>query len=876
MRVLLWLISSIVPQSDRVRWREEWRAELQHANRRMILGALPDAWTMRRLASASRLTAADRRRRHPFHALDQDVRFALRGFDKGKGFSLALVGSLAIGIGATTAAFALVNATFLRPIAEIRAEEELVRATIGWGARGAYTSTTWDDYEVLRDGISAIADLSISHPARFAVTPQAGGEPRRLDGQVVSASYFDVLGVRPAFGRFFAPEEDAAPWAHPAVVISHRYWERQLGGDQAVLGRALNVNGTDLPIIGVAPRGFEIRNAPQLWITFALSDLTFRGIDGQPIHARHAAPFHSDFVGRLKAGATIDHARAQAAGLASPLARMRDRGIRQLVVRVDSLRIDEPAVIGLQALALMIIPSIVLAIACVNAANLLVARATTQSADWLTRLALGASRWRLIRQVLVESVLLALAGSLLGLLIASWTTTFFERTMSREVVIDARVMLFALLAAIATAFTFGLGPALSVSRTAIARAPEAGRFLRGPFGSRTRSALVVVQATLCLGLLATSALFTRAIQEMWDDGLPEPSQFLTTSFDLDQLRYTPQQAEAFYADLLRRVQELPAVTAATVTNRSVPEVLGGSVSSGGVEVSLPGEAGRVQAVVSTHATADFFEAMGLDFVEGRTFVPDEHRRPPRVVVVNQKFVERAFGENPLGRVVTLTTGSETGERTSVDAMVVGVIANPPGRAVFAELPNVFFPAPLGPRPALDLAVRFQGDASGVAAAIRTVVSAMEPRLPLDQILTGEELRRLRNIWQYRVTQIVSLLGILSLGLAAAGLYGVVSYMVTLRQKEIGIRMALGAASASVLRLVLRQSIVPVMLGCALGALGAGIIAKVTRAQLYGVSPLDPLAFGGATLLLLVVMIVASLAPARRASRVNPVDVLRAE
>jgi predicted permease len=670
MRLLLWLIASIVPRSDRARWREEWRAELQHGNRRMILGALPDAWTLRRLASGSRLTGADRRR-HPFHAIDQDVRFALRGFGKGKGFSLALVGSLAIGIGATTAAFALVNATFFRPIAQIHAEEELVRATIGWGARGAYTSTTWDDYEVLRDGISAIADLSISHPARFAVAPQAGGEPRRLQGQVVSSNYFDVLGVRPALGRFFAPEEDAAPWAHPAVVISHRYWERHLAGDQAVLGRALNVNGTDLPVIGVAPRGFEVGNAPQVWITFALSDLTFRDSAGQPIHARYAAPFHSNFIGRLKAGATIDQARAQAAGLASPLARMRDRGSRQLVVRVDSMRIDEPAVIGLQALALMIIPAVVLAIACVNAANLLLARATTQSADWLTRLALGASRWRLIRQVLVESMLLALAGSLLGLLIASWATAFFERTSSLEVVIDARVMLFALLAAIATAFTFGLGPALTVSRTAIARAPEAGRFLRGPFGSRTRSALVVLQAALCLGLLATSALFTRAIQEMWDDGLPEPSQFLATSFDLDQLRYTPPQAEAFYADLLRRVEELPAIHAAALTDRSIPGMLAGGVTSSGTNVSIPGQT-EMKGAVSTYASAEFFDAMGLEITQGRTFSSDEHRGLPTVVVVNEDFVKRAFGENPLGRTVTLVTG-EDDKRIAVDAMVIGVI-----------------------------------------------------------------------------------------------------------------------------------------------------------------------------------------------------------
>ena len=554
---------------------------------------------------------------------------------------------------------------------------------------------------------------------------------------------------------------------------------------------------------------------------------------------------------------------------------MRDHGVPQVRVRVDPLRIDEPAVIGLQALALMIIPIVVLAIACVNAANLLLARATTQSADWLTRLALGATRWRLIRQVLVESAMLALTGGALGLLVARWSTGFVQKVTFSDVVIDGKVMLFALLSALATALIFGLGPALSVTRSAVARAPEAGRFLRGPFGSRTRSALVVLQAALCLGLLATSALFTRALQELWDDGLPNPSQFLAASFDLDLLRYTPQQADAFYANLLRRVQELPSVRAAALTDRRVAEMLTGAVTNWGMEVSVPGQPNRVRGVMSTYVTGDFFTTMDLDVVEGRTFVRDEHRSPPRVVVVNQEFVKRAFGDNPLGRVVTLTNVSETGERTSVDAMVVGVIA-PTGRTLFSSLPDVFYPAPPGPRPTRDLAVRFEGDAKGVAAAIRTVVSSIEPRLPVDQVATGEELRRRRNSRQYALTQVVSLLGVLSLALAAAGLYGVVSYMVTMRRKEIGIRMALGAAGGSVLRLVIRQSIVPVLAGCVLGAVGAGIIAKVTRSQLYGVSPMDPIAFGGAMLMLLAVMVVASLAPARRASRVDPVEVLRTE
>lgn len=872
MRILLNLIALLVPRSERPRWREEWLAELEFGGWRMLTGALPDAWTMR---AVGREKDPQPPRSKPFHAIDQDVRYGLRRLATGRSFTAAVIGSLAVGIGATTAAFALVNATFFRPLPQVHAEDELVRATIGWGARSAWMPTTWNDYEILRDGIPALEQLSISRLSRFAVAPKAGGEARRVDGLVVSANYFGVLGVQPALGRFFAPDEDAARWVQPAVVVSYRYWERELGADPAALQQTLHVNGSELPIIGVAPRGFDYGNAPQVWITFALSDLVFRDAGGRPIQARDAAPFNSEFIGRLRRDATVEQAAAQAAGLAPGLQTMRDRDVR-LVVRVDSLRMDEPDVIGLQALALMIIPIIVLAIACVNAANLLLARATTQSADWLTRLALGATRWRLVRQVLVESVLLGLAGGALGLLIASWSVGLVQNVMIRDVVIDGPVMIFALLAAVATALVFGLGPALSVTRAAVSRAPEAGRFLRGPFGSRTRSALVVAQAALCLGLLATSALFSRALQELWDEGLPHPSQFLYSSFDLDMLRYTPQQADAFYRDLLDRVSELPTVSAASLTDRGVPGMLGGWVSDRGAQASVPGQSEPVSGALSTYATGAFFETMGLTIAEGRTFAADEHQGPPRVVVVNQEFVTRAFGQDPLGRVVTLTTVSDKGERTSVDAMVVGVVAPAPGRPIFTRLPNVFFPAPLVSRRAQDLTVRFEGDAKGTAAAIRTIVSALEPRLPVEGIATGEELRRLRNHGEFVLTRAVSILGILSLALAAAGLYGVVSCMVTQRQKEIGIRMALGAASASVLRLVIRQSLIPVLAGCVLGALGAAIIAKVTRAQLYGVSPLDPVAFGGATVLLLAVMVMASLAPARRASRVDPVEVLRRE
>jgi predicted permease len=873
-RLLLRLISRIAPVAVRERWLEEWRAEVRHGGWRMVPGAIPDALTLRRLPGNAPTPRAP-----IFHALDQDLRYALRSFASGRSFTLAVVGSLAIGIAATTAAFAMVNAVLFRSFPAITGQEDLVRVTIGPRQR-VWFSTSWQDAEVLRQGIAALDGFSIAHSSTFAVAPGGGQEPRVVDGLVVSGNYFDVLGVRPALGRFFTPADDGAPWQQPAVVVSYRYWQRHMSGDTEVLQRTINVNGTGLPIIGVAPEGFGgvfTAGDAQVWVTFALSDLVFRDAEGRPIHARAAKPFHTTLIGRLKPGATIEQAQAQATALAAPLYEANKRGERELFVRVEPLRIADPSTYWLRAVALMVVPMIVLAIACVNAANLLLARATRRSQDWLVRLALGASRWRLVRQMLVESLLLAFGGAAVGLGFSFWTTRYVQQFVAaRDIVIDVNVVLFVVAAAVATALVFGLGPALSVTRAAVAQTPEAGRFLRGPFGSRTRAALVVLQAALCLGLLATGAQFTKTLQTLADEGLPEPGQFLVVSVDVDKLRYDRARTEAFYADLLARVEQLPSVTSAALTGRSAASMLRGLVSNWGLQVSIGGQPeGEWDRSLVTYATGGFFDAMGLQISKGRTFTAAERRGPPRTVIVNEPFAKR-FGEDALGRVVHLSTEAAEGADTGVDAMIVGVVAAAPGRPLFDRLPNVFYPAPLVPEPARDVVVRFDGDAQGIAAAVRTIVSGMDARLPLSRVATGEELRRLRNTYEHTLVQAVSILGILSLVLAAAGLYGVVSYMVTMRQKEIGIRMALGAQGTSVLRMVVRQTLMPVLVGCVLGAAGAVIAGSLVRSRLYGVSPMDPIAFSGAALLLILTMILATLAPARRAARVDPIQVLRTE
>ena len=552
--LLLCLISWLVPVAVRARWCEEWRAELRHGGWRMLPGALPDALAMRKIGRE------DRHRMHGkraglWHALDQDVRYAVRSTVNAPGFTLAVVGSLAIGIGATTAAFTLVNAALFRPYPKIHAQEELVTVKIAPRQR-VWFATSWNDYEVLRDGIPALANISIAHDTTFAVAPSGGQEPQQARGLVVSGNYFDVLGVHAARGRFFRPEEDGTPWQQPALVISYRYWQHHMAGDPGVLKRTLTVNGTALPVIGVAPDGFGgvfASGEPQLWITFALSDMVFRDSAGRPVHARGAGAFYTTLVGRLRPGATIEQASAQG-GRACRRALRSERPRREATLRSGRT----PAGRGARTyvpfvVALMSVPLIVLAIACVNAANLLLARATRRSQDWLVRLSLGATRWRLVRQMLVESLLLAFASAAIGLIFAYWGASFIQRIApTRDVLIDANVALFVVAAAVGTALLFGLGPALSVARAAITRAPAAGRSPRGAFGSRTRAALVVMQAALCLGLLATGAQFMRTLWATWDEGLPEATQFLVVPVDVGKLRYDRARAEAFYSDLLTR------------------------------------------------------------------------------------------------------------------------------------------------------------------------------------------------------------------------------------------------------------------------------------------------------------------------------------
>ena len=285
--LLLSLISWLVPVAIRARWCEEWRAELRHGGWRMLPGALPDALALRRIDRENRHRMRGKRA-GLWHAVDQDVRYAVRSSVSAPGFTLAVVGSLAIGIGATTAAFTSVNAVLFRPFPKIHGQEKLVTVRIAPWKR-VWFPTSWNDYEVLRDGMPALAELSIAHDTTFAVARSGAQEPQQALGLVVSGNYFDVLGVRPARGRFFRPEEDGTPRQQPALVISHRYWQRQMAGDSAVLQRTLIVNGTDLPIIGVAPEGFGgvlASGDPQLWITFALSDLVFRDATGRPVHAR--------------------------------------------------------------------------------------------------------------------------------------------------------------------------------------------------------------------------------------------------------------------------------------------------------------------------------------------------------------------------------------------------------------------------------------------------------------------------------------------------------------------------------------------------------------------------------------------------------------
>jgi predicted permease len=890
LRVSAWILGAlarVAPAHARGRWREEWLAEMAHAassfaRRRlgsvrlvlMALGALRDVVAIRR---AGRLRIRGPRP-GALHGLGSDLRDAWRSISHAPGFALGVVGSLSLGLAAVTAGFSVVNTALLRPPDGVVRHTEVVEVRVRRMIAGSVfqTASTYDTYPAFRGSIPSLLDVAAYRSADMVIG--LPGEADSVPAALVSGNYFDLLGVRPALGRLIDASDDERPGAHPVAVIAYETWLRHYGADPDVIGRTVKVNGRPLEIVGVAGRGFtgtrveiEKDSAAYVWVPFAVGDLVTKDADGVPVHPARLTNFHVELIGRLRPGATPAAAQAEAAVVA---ARLDPPGVEERARRrVTVAGLGERPGSLTDVLGFMAVPLIVLALACLNAANLLTSRASRRIRDMALRLSLGATAWRITRQLLVESLLLAVAAALAGFGITWLAVRLIETTVPILLHVDWRVLLLAIATAVVTAVGFGLAPALA----AAARAGDLVQRISRRRGSFGRSLLIGAQAALSLSLLATGWQFASAVRVAAErDGLTAADRLIVGSLNVSRLPWSPTEVDAYYASVQERVTRLPGVVDVSLTCAcDVWGMWGSSTGGGGGFARLwpPGQPlEKPEGVLAMYAGGNIFDAMELPLVAGRTFREGDHEGPLRVVMVNQPFAEQYLPGNPIGQQVRIGPARDSFD-TSQLATVVGVVGTPPVRRADSNA-MLFHPVPIDTLSQRILFVRVDRPADGLVALVRSTVRDVHADVPRPQVYTAEQARWARREFEQILAGAVSALGALALLLAAVGLYGVVAFTVTQRRQEIGVRMALGADSGKVVRMLVRQAIRPALAGALVGAAGAAAMGTVVRSQMFRAVPIDIMSFAGATTLLMGVLLVAALIPARRAASIDPMTTLR--
>jgi putative ABC transport system permease protein len=816
------------------------------------------------------------RRKNMIADLWQDLRYGARMLLKQPGFTLIAMLTLALGIGANTAIFSVVNAVLLRPLPFREAGQLMMLGTVDTRESDGLSSVSYPNFVDWRAQSGSFERLAAFRVRSFTLT--GSGEPARLNGVIASAELFALLGVSPSLGRSFRAEEDNA--GASVVILSHGLWRRRFNSDPRVIGRNITLNDRSLPVVGVAPAGFQfpIEAEPaDLWTTIA-HDAT----GDTPMTAQRGLGYLS-VIGRLKPGVSGAQAQAEMDGIARRLERQypddnAHQGAR-LVPAYEQLVGDvrRPLLIIFGAVGC------VLLIACANVANLLMARATARRREIALRAALGASRGRVIRQLLTESVLLALAGSLCGWLLA-WGCMESLLSLSPEniprlqdVRLDGRVFGFTLLVSLLTGVIFGLAPALQAAKTELTETlKEGGRSGEGARGARLRSALMISEVAIALVLMAGAGLllnsFWRLLQV--NPGF-DPRQTLTFRLNLPDSKYSDPQAVAFFERLQARLQNLPGVRSASVTF-GLPfskSRIGTPLDIEGLPVA-PSDRPQIEC---QSVLPDYFRTLGIRLIKGRDFNARDDLKARRVAIINETLARRFFpNEDPIGKRIRPEISTEQGDASIRE--IIGVVSDVRYRSLTADVPlEVYMPYTQLPiSTGMWIALRTDADPRSLIGAARAEVQALDKELPvfevktLDQYFSGAVGRPRFNALLLLLFAGVALL------LTAVGLYGVISYSVTQRTREIGIRMALGAQTHDMLRLVVKQGMTLTLIGVGAGLGGALALTRLLKTLLFGVSAADPLTFSIIVLLLTVVAFVACWLPARRATKVDPMVALRSE
>jgi predicted permease len=728
----------------------------------------------------------------------------------------------------------------------------------------------------------------LSAVAPFPVGLGAGGATDRESAFLVSGNYFRMLGVGAALGRLFAENEGVAIDDAPVAVLSHGLWRRGFGADPDVIGRAVTINDKPFTIIGVAPREFTGTTrgqTPDLYVPITMfGQLTAeRPGNEHPLSTRYFT--WTQIIGRLKDG--VSHAQAESSmqALARRVAEVEPANTATNLAVLPGARgfTEETREARLPLYLLLATSGLVLLIACANLANLQLARASTRTRDFAVRLALGATRFRLMRELLLESLALALLGGGLGLSFAHWVTRALESfrpadsSFALSAGLDWRVLGFALAATTLTGLLFGLAPAWRSSRPDLAPELRGGGSATAARAGRVnlRAALVALQVAISLVVLTGAGLCSRSLWnlEKLDLGF-EPSKLTLASFDLELNNYSDARAENFYDRLLERVRGLPGVEAASLAAATPLDGNRRGMSIDRIEGYEPKPDDRPSADINM-VSPDFFRAFGVPMAAGREFTDADSTVSPKAVVVNEALAQRFWrGQNPLGKHLYQRGPSGAGEEAWE---VVGVAKSVTSRRLQDRpRPMMFRPVAQWPQKALTLAVRSGVDPAATTALLRDLVKSIDPKVPMFRMRTMDQQIEGSLAMQRMASALLGGFGVLALLLAALGLYGVLAFTVSRRTREIGVRLALGAQTGAVVGLVLRQGFVLILAGLIAGLAGAAGLTRLLRGLLFGVTPLDPVTFVAAVALLAVVGLAACWLPARRASKVDPLVALRCE
>jgi predicted permease len=815
--------------------------------------------------------------------LIQDIKYGLRMLLKSPGLTAVAALSLGLGIGANTTIYSLINTLFLKPLPIEDGQRVVAVFTTDEKNKSQFevSQTSYPNFKDYRERNQVFSEMAAHQFVGLNVT--GAGEPEQTAGQMVDANYFTLLGVQARLGRVFQPEEGKVEGAAPVAVLSHGYWTRRFGADANVVGRSIGLNGHPFTIVGVLPAGFGglvAFGGPDLFVPMSMHKELLTGFMAENYEDRRALTW--DIVARLKPGVTEEQARADLRRIGSQLEKEypEPNGQRNSTLLPIAQALINPGIRNVFVMAgglLMTVVALVLLIACANVANLLLARSGARRKEIAIRLSLGAARGRLIRQLLTESVLLALLGGTLGFLFAYWSRDLLLASRPAqfpniEVSLDARVFLFTLAISLVTGILFGLAPAIQSSRSDLA--VELKDRTQEPAARRRvslRGGLVVGQVALSLVALVGAGLFIQSLRntQQIDPGF-EPKNLLVMSFDVGAQGYDQARGEAFYRDAMERAKALPGVRSASLA-ANLP------IAGGGFSRTVFPE-GRDQSTGSTGTfvvcdtiAPGYLDTLDIALHRGRDLTEADRPDKPLVVLINEAMAAKFWpGEEAVGKRFKFYGDPDYRQ-------VAGVVENTKLFSLGEEpQPKAFVPLGQYYEPAMTLLVRTTGDPKPLLESVRRAVQGMDANLPLTNVQTVSSLLD-QALWAPRMAAILlSIFGGLALVLATIGVYGVTSYSVGQRTHEFGLRMALGARTNDVLGLVLRQGMRPVALGVGLGLVAALWVTRYVATLLVGVAATDPVVFSVIALLLLAVAALAGYVPARRATRVSPTVALRYE